>query len=70
MNTNNYFAVTAKIKRETDSGKVKTYTERYIVNAVSVTDAESTAYKFLEQEGETDFSVAAASQTKIIAVLG
>lgn len=70
MNPNNYFAVTAKIKREIDNGKVKTYTERYVVNAVSVTDAESVVYAYLEGEGETEFSIAAASQTKIAAVLG
>lgn len=64
-----YFTVTVKVKRDVDNGKVKTYTERYLVNSMSVTEAEARTYKFLEEAGEQEFKVAAVSESRILDVI-
>lgn len=67
MNTK-YFAVTIKIKREDDKGKLKTVTERHLVDAVTVTEAESRVVKFMEQFGE-EFTISSATESRIIQLI-
>ncbi len=64
-----YFTCTVKIKRDSDNGKIKTYTERYLVNAMSVTEAEARVYQFMEEAGEQEFKVAAVSESRILDVI-
>jgi len=42
------YTVAVKVKFEDDKGKVKTKTERYLVDAMSVTEAETRVVKFME----------------------
>lgn len=56
------------IIQDETTGKLKRHTEQYIVNAVSVTDAEAKVYA--DFEGYTgDFEVVSTVKTKIAKVL-
>ncbi len=59
-----YFTVTIKIKREDDKGKLKTVTERHLVDALTVTEAEARVVKFMEQFGE-DFTISSVTESRI-----
>jgi hypothetical protein len=53
-----------------DKGKQTKVTEQYLVDAVSVTDAEVKVTKMYEDEGGSiDFTVKSVKETKILAVL-
>jgi hypothetical protein len=67
MNTK-YFAVTIKIKREDDKGKLKTVTERHLVDALTVTEAEARVVKFMEQFGE-QFLISSVTESRIIQLI-
>lgn len=63
-----YFTVSVKFKRENDRGKVKVVTERYLVNSMSVTEAEARVVKFLESCVD-DYQISSASESKILEVI-
>ena len=63
-----YFTVSVKVSHEDDKGKIKKTTERYLVDAMSVTEAEVRVTKALE--GMTnEFEIVAASTSRIIEVV-
>lgn len=64
-----YFTVAVKIKYEDDKGRVKSRTERYLVDAVSVTDSEAMATAHMVELGEKDFEISSSSQSKIVSVI-
>jgi hypothetical protein len=59
---NKYFLVKVKMHLE------KTVTETYLVNAVSVTDAEAKTIKDFEGSA-FEFEITSASETKIVKVI-
>ena len=63
-----YFTVTVKLEFTDDNGKKKKQTEKYLVDAVSVTDA---AVKVTEEfEGAAyDWAGKSVAETKIVKVL-
>jgi len=63
-----YYIAKVKVHHEDDKGRVKKVTEQYIVDAVSVTDAE--AKVVTEFEGSNlEYEVNAVIETKIIKVI-
>ena len=63
-----YFAVTIKIKREDDKGKLKTATERHLVDALTVTEAEGRVVKFMEQFKE-DYMISSVTESRIVQII-
>jgi|TARA_B110000114_G_scaffold25652_1_gene25348 hypothetical protein len=63
----NYWQVDVKLTMEHESGKIQKVTEKYLVEAVSPTDAESKVYK--DFEGESNFTVDKIVKTKIIKII-
>lgn len=61
---NKYFQVVVKIKREDDKGKLKTQTERHLVEALTVTEAEARVVKFMEQFQE-DYLISSVTESRI-----
>jgi len=65
-----YFQVNVSITDTNDKGKQTKVTEQYLVDAVSVTDAEVKVTKMYEDEGGSiDFQVKSVKETKIIQVI-
>lgn len=65
-----YFQVNVSIVDINDKGKQTKVTEQYLVDAVSVTDAEVKITKMYEDEGgSVDFQVKSVKETKIIQVI-
>jgi hypothetical protein len=63
-----YYIAKVKVHHEDDKGRVKKITEQYLVNAVSVTDAE--AKVVAEFEGSNlEYEVPAVMETKIVSVI-
>jgi hypothetical protein len=62
-----YWQVTVLFEIESDSGRSQKVKELYLLEAVSATDAEAKVYKNFE--GESNFSVIKAEQSRIIDVL-
>ena len=63
-----YYTVSVKVSHEDDKGKVKKSTERYLVDAMSVTEAEARVTSFMKDTlGE--FEISAASQSRILEVI-
>jgi hypothetical protein len=63
-----YYIAKVKVHHEDDKGRVKKVTEQYIVDAVSVTDAE--AKVVTEFEGSNlEYEVNAVIETKVIKVI-
>jgi hypothetical protein len=62
-----YWFVDVKLSYESESGKIQNVTEKYLVEAVSATDAEVKVTK--ELEGENEFSVNKVVKSKILKVL-
>ena len=63
-----YFTVSVKVSFTDDKGKVKKATERYLVDAMSVTEAEARVTSFMKDTlGE--FEISAASQSSILEVI-
>ena len=65
---NKYFQVVVKIKREDDKGKIKTFTERYLVNALTVTEADARVVKFMEQFQE-EYMISSVTESRIIQLI-
>lgn len=59
-----YFTVTIKIKREDDKGKLKTTTERHLVDALTVTEAEARVVNFMEQYKE-EYMISSVTESRI-----
>jgi len=65
-----YFQVNVSIVDTNDKGKQSKITEQYLVDAVSVTDAEVKVTKMYEDEGgSVDFQVKSVKETKILQVI-
>lgn len=64
----NYYLAKVKVHIEDDKGRIKKVTEQYIVNAVSITDAEVKVNKEFESS-LLRFEVISVSETKIIKIL-
>lgn len=65
-----YFLVNVEIVDMNDKGKQTKMREQYLVDAVSVTDAEVKVTKMFEDEGmSTDFQVKSVKDTKILQVI-
>lgn len=65
-----YFQVNVSIIDFNDKGKQTKVTEQYLVDAVSVTDAEVKVTKMYENEGGSiDFQVKSVKETKILQVI-
>ena len=65
-----YFQVNVSIVDINEKGKHTKITEQYLVDAVSVTDAEVKVTKMYENEGgSVDFQVKSVKETKILQVI-
>jgi uncharacterized protein RhaS with RHS repeats len=65
-----YFQVNVSLTDTNDKGKQTKVTEQYLVDAVSVTDAEVKVTKMYEDEGsQIDFQVKSVKETKILQVI-
>jgi hypothetical protein len=64
-----YFTVKAIFQTEDSKGKVKKQTETYLVDAMSVTEAEVRITEYLSERGENDFEVKSASKSNIVSVI-
>ncbi len=63
-----YYIAKVKVHHSDDKGRVKKVTEQYLVNAVSVTDAETKVVKDFEGSN-LEFEVTAVVETKIVSVI-
>ena len=63
----NYWQVDVKITLENEQGRIQKITEKYLVEAVSPTDAEAKVFK--EFEGESNFEVNKVVKTKITKII-
>jgi hypothetical protein len=64
---NNFYQVTCQHVTDDGNGKIKKITERYLVNAVSVTDAEAITTKEFGMS-VTDFEVKEVKKSRIVDV--
>jgi len=65
-----YFQAVVEIVDMNDKGKQTKMRENYLVDAISVTDAEVKVTKLFEDEGmSTDFQVKSVKETKILQVI-
>jgi hypothetical protein len=64
-----YFNVKVQFRTESDNGKVKKETVNYLVDAMSVTEAEARTVEYLLSRDEEAFEVKAASEAKIAEVI-
>lgn len=63
-----YYTVSVKVRFEDDKGKVKTKTERHLVDAMSVTEAEVRVTKAME-DSPSEFEIVAAGTSRIVEVI-
>ena len=63
-----YFTVSVKTSFEDSKGKVKTKTEKYLVDAMTVTEAESRVVAFME-DAQLEYEISAASISRIVEVI-
>jgi len=63
-----YYIAKVKVHHEDDKGRVKKITEQYLVNAVSVTDAEAKVVADFEGSN-LEYEVTAVMETKIVSVI-
>ncbi len=65
-----YFTVNVKVQQDNGNGKVKKITERYLVDAMSVTEAEARVTNELKEDlSGTEFEVVSASVSRIYKVI-
>jgi hypothetical protein len=64
-----YFQVKVQFTVEDSKGKVKKQNVLYLVDSMSVTEAEARMVKYLTDNGETEFEVKAASESPIASVV-
>ena len=63
-----YHSVSVKVQFEDDKGKIKKKTERYLVDAMTVTEAEARVISYMKGT-QQEFEISSASQSKIVDVL-
>ena len=63
-----YFNVKVQFTVEVN-GKLKKQSVNYLVDAMSVTEAEARTVEYLNAQGEEEFEVKAASEAKIAEVI-
>jgi hypothetical protein len=63
-----YFQVKVQFTVEVN-GKLKKQSVNYLVDAMSVTEAETRTVEYLTAQGEQEFEVKAASESKIAQVI-
>jgi len=66
---NKYYTVKVEFQMEDDKGKIKKQKYDYLVDAVSVTEAEAKMTKFLVERSERNFQIKAAIASPIVEVL-
>jgi hypothetical protein len=64
-----YFNVKVQFRTEDERGKVKKENINYLVDAMSVTEAEARTVQYLLSRDEEEFEVKAASEAKIAEVI-
>jgi hypothetical protein len=69
MNTQKYYTVKVEFLFEDDKGKMKKQKLDYLVDAISVTEAESKITKWLIERNERNFEIKAAITSSIIDVI-
>lgn len=62
------YTVSVKLKFEDSKGKVKTKTDRYMVEAMSVTEAESRVVSFMEGT-VLDYEISSVTQSRITEII-
>ena len=65
----NYWQVTTQFERESDTGRVQKVKEVYLVDAMSVTEAEARMTEYLSKDGKHDFEIVAAGVSRIVGVV-
>ena len=64
-----YYAVTVAVEVEDAKGKIKKQREQYLVDALSVTEAEAKlVQKFVDEAVQLEYEVVIVSDTKILEV--
>ena len=64
-----YYAVTVAVEVEDTNGKIKKQREQYLVDALSVTEAEAKlVQKFVDEAVQLEYEVVKVSDTKILEV--
>jgi hypothetical protein len=69
MNTQKYYNVKVEFLFEDDKGKIKRQKLDYLVDAMSVTEAEAKMTKWLMDRNEKNFEIKAAITSPIIDVV-
>jgi Fe-S cluster assembly iron-binding protein IscA len=64
-----FFQVKVQFRTEDDKGKIKKENVSYLVDAMSVSEAEARIVQYLTERGEEEFEVKAASESKIAQVV-
>ena len=64
-----FFQVKVQFTVEDSKGKVKKQNVLYLVDAMSVTEAEARTVQYLTERGEQEFEVKAASESVIAEVI-
>ena len=64
-----YFQVKVQFTVEDSKGKVKKQNVLYLVDAMSVTEAEARMVQYLTERGEQEFEVKAASESAIAGIV-
>lgn len=64
-----FFTVKAVFEVEDAKGKIKKQTETYLVDAMSVTEAEARLTTYLTERGENGFDIKSASKSNIVSVI-
>ena len=60
-----YHEVSIKLDKVQETGMIKKVTEKYLVKAVSFTDAEKQASEFIASYANSEFDICAIKRTKI-----
>jgi hypothetical protein len=64
-----FFQAKVQFRIEDENGKVKKQNVSYLVDAMSVTEAEATIVQYLTERDEQGFEVKAVSESKILEVI-
>lgn len=64
-----YWTATVQFETTDNQGRVRKTKETYLVDALSATEAEALVHKEMKKDGEMDFQVVSASQSKILRVI-
>ena len=66
---NKYYTVKVEFQMEDDKGKIKKQKYDYLVDAMSVTEAEAKMTKYLVERSERNFQIKAAIASPVVEVL-